>query len=184
MGVRLRLRSALVLGAACMAFSTASSAGTDAHRRAGDTLRYAMPAGVAVYELWQGDREGLWQFGKAWGATLVATEVLKRSTHVERPDHTNDMSFPSGHASDAFAAATFMHRRHGIEQAWPWYAAATYVGWTRVQADRHRWGDILGSAAVAGAASWWLATPANDRKLSVLPTIAPGLIAVQLHASW
>jgi len=143
-----------------------------------------MPAAVVAYELWRGDDEGLWQFGKSWAVTLGATEVLKRTTHVERPDGSDDMSFPSGHASNAFAAATYMHRRHGIAQAWPWYVAATYVGWTRVQADRHRWADIVGSAAVAGLSSWWLVTPEREKGVVVTPLILPGLVSLQVSARW
>lgn len=159
-------------------------AGVDEHRRAGDVLRFALPAGVVAYELSRGDTEGTWQFGKSWAVTLIATEALKRTTHVERPDRSNDESFPSGHASHAFAAATYMHRRHGIEEAWPWYVAATYVGWTRVHAGRHRWGDVVGSALLAGASSWWLVKPAGNRLVSVVPVVGPDSIAVQLHARW
>jgi len=167
-----------------MLSSTAAIADVDNHRRAGDVLRFAMPVGVAAYKIWRGDKEGAWQFGKSWAVTLGATEVLKRTTHVQRPDRTNDESFPSGHASHAFAAATYMHRRHGIEEAWPWYVAATYVGWTRVHANRHRWGDVAGSAVLAGASSWWLVEPTGNRAVSVIPTIAPGHVAVQVHARW
>jgi membrane-associated phospholipid phosphatase len=169
---------------ACLAFAATSAAADDQNRRAGDVLRFAMPAGVLTYELWRGDHEGLWQFGKSWIVTVGGTEVLKRSTHVERPDRSDDLSFPSGHASHAFAAATYMPRRHGIEQAWPWYVAATYVGWTRVQAHRHRWVDIAGSAALAGASSWWLVSPAREQGVSWVPIVAPGMIAVEVRASW
>lgn len=167
-----------------LAMAPGPAAADDPHRRAGDVLRYALPAGAAALELWRGDAAGAWQLGQSWAVTIVATEALKRSTHVQRPDGSDDLSFPSRHASDAFAAAAYMHRRHGFDQAWPWYAAATYVGWTRVQANRHRWVDIAGSAALAGAASWWLVSPAGDRGVSVMPLVAPGRVDVVLHASW
>jgi len=173
-----------LLGSSLVFGTMASSAESDAHSRAGDVLRVAMPAGVVVYELWRGDDEGLWQFGKSWAATLAATEILKRTTHVERPDGSDDLSFPSGHASNAFVAATYMHRRHGFDQAWPLYLAATYVGWTRVQADRHRWVDIAGSAALAGAFSWWLVTPAREQAVIVVPSLLPGLVSLEVHARW
>ena len=176
------LRSGLAF--AMLGHTAAAFADVDDHRRAGDVLRFAMPAGVAGYELWRGDKEGVWQFGRSWAVTLGATEALKRITQAERPDRSNNESFPSGHASHAFAAATYMHRRHGIEEAWPWYVAATYVGWTRVHANRHRWGDVAGSAALAGASTWWLVAPAGDQAISVIPTIAPGLVGVQVHARW
>lgn len=178
------LRSSLLLAVVSMSIDPASAGEGDGHRRAGDVLRIAMPAGVVAYELWRGDDQGLWQFGKSLALTLGTAEVLRRATNVERPDHSNNDSFPSGHAANAFAAATYVHRRHGIDQAWPWYVAATYVGWTRVHADRHRWVDVAGSAALAAASTWWLVEPADDKRLSVVPIIAPGLIAVELNMRW
>lgn len=166
-----------------LALASGAAAGDEA-RRAGDALRYAMPAGVVVHALWRDDDEGLWQFGKAWAATTVATEALKRSTHVQRPDGSDDLSFPSRHASDAFAAASYMHRRHGIDRAWPWYVAAAGVGWTRVQARRHRWEDIAGSAVLASASSWWLVSRADGLQVSVVPVLGPGQFAVAAHARW
>ena len=134
-------------------------AGNDAERRAGDVLSYALPVATLGTELWRGDRQGAWQFAESFVVTVTATELLQRTTGVERPDHSNDRSFPSGHAARAFAAATYVHRRHGLESAWPLYALATYVGYTRVQSGRHRWADVAGAAGVAAASSWWLVRP-------------------------
>lgn len=158
-------------------------AGVD-HERAGNVLENALPAGAAALELWRGDRDGALQLGGVFVVTLLATRVLKSEVHVRRPDGSSNDSFPSGHAARAFSAATYMHRRHGWAEAWPWYTAAGYVGWTRVHADRHRWGDVAGSLAIAGAASWWLAEPLADKGVTVLPVIAPGHASLTLQARW
>ncbi len=176
--------SSLAPLSACLACAATSALASDDQRRIGDLLRFAMPAAVATQELWRDDHEGLGQFGRSWILTLGATEVLKRWTRIERPDRSDDMSFPSGHASQAFAAATYMHRRYGFGEAWPWYGAATYVGWTRVRAGRHRWVDVAGSAALAGASSRWLVSPAGAEGVSVVPVLAPGLIALEVRATW
>jgi hypothetical protein len=63
MRVARTLRSSLLSVAVGTVFTAASAADVDDHRRAGDALRFAMPAGVVAYELWRGDAEGLWQFG-------------------------------------------------------------------------------------------------------------------------
>jgi membrane-associated phospholipid phosphatase len=128
-------------------------------RRLGDVLSYALPAAALGGELLRGDGAGAGQFARSFVVTLAATEALKRTTGVERPDHSDDLSFPSGHAARAFAAATFVHRRHGFANAVPLYAVATFVGYTRVQANRHRWADVLGAAVVAALSSRFLVEP-------------------------
>ncbi|HEU5296015.1 MAG TPA: phosphatase PAP2 family protein [Burkholderiaceae bacterium] len=142
--------------AACTGGAIADS---DAERQAGDVLATAMPLGTLGVELWRGETTGAKQFALSFVVTVSATEVLKRTTHVERPDGTNDQSFPSGHAARAFSSATYVHRRYGFGDAWPLYALATYVGYTRVVSDRHRWADVAGAAGVAALSSWWLVDP-------------------------
>lgn len=155
MGVQLQKPLLALLAA----LGSLASGAAGASEQAGDVLSYALPAGTLAVELWRGEKAGALQFAESFVVTMAATEILKRTTHVERPDHSNDQSFPSGHASRAFPAATYVHRRYGFADAWPLYALSTYVGYTRVQADRHRWTDVAGSAAVAAASSWWLVQP-------------------------
>jgi membrane-associated phospholipid phosphatase len=155
MGVQLKKPLLAMLAA----IGPLASGAADATEQAGDVLSYALPAGTLAIELWRGEKTGALQFVESFAVTMTATEILKRTTHVERPDHSNDESFPSGHASRAFAAATYVHRRYGFADAWPLYVLSTYVGYTRVQANRHRWTDVVGSTAVAAASSWWLVEP-------------------------
>lgn len=182
---RRRLRQRAV--AATVAGLTASAACTahaDAQIRAGNVLAVLMPAATLGVELWNGDAPGARQFATSFTVSMAATAVLKRSTHVERPDHSDDRSFPSGHATLAFASATYVHRRHGLESAWPLYLAATYVGYTRVDADKHRWRDVAGSAALSAVSSWWLVDPKPASSLSVVPAFEPGYVGVQVRAAW
>lgn len=178
---RLRRSDALVVPCV-LAFALPSHADTE--REIGDVLSYAMPAAVLGYELYQGDREGALQFATSFTATTLVTEVLKRTTKVERPDRTNDLSFPSGHAARAFAAASYIHRRHGWEYALPAYALATYVGHTRVQAKRHRWGDVAGAAAVSTIATWWLVEPKREKKVAITPLYDGDFVGVGIAASF
>lgn len=175
------IRRAATVLALCAA---TSSSWADGNKRAGDVLSWAMPAGVAAYELVQGEREGALQFGKAFAVTLGAAAVLKHTVHEERPDHSDNDAFPSGHAARAFSAATYVHRRYGVESALPMYLAATYVGWTRVHADQHRWGDVLGGAALSAAATWWLVDPKDNARVTVLPLIGPRAAGVEVSARW
>jgi membrane-associated phospholipid phosphatase len=176
--------TSLRCAAALLGLCAATSSFADGNKRAGEVLSWALPVGAAAYTLYDGDREGTLQFGKAFVVTMAGTEVLKRTTHEERPDHSDDDAFPSGHAARAFSAATFVHRRYGVEAALPMYAAATYVGWTRVHADQHRWRDVVGSAALSAAATWWLVDPRQDRRVSVLPLVGPRSLGVEVAARW
>ncbi|RPH60002.1 MAG: phosphatase PAP2 family protein, partial [Burkholderiales bacterium] len=164
---------------AAIALSSPESALAQTGRRAGDFLSYAMPAATLGVELARGEREGAWQFVTAFSATLVAAEGSKHVLKEWRPDGGDRYSFPSGHAARAFSAATYVHRRHGFEYAVPLYAAATYVGHTRVQAVRHRWGDVIGSAALSAAATWWLVDPKRaPPAVTIVPVIERRFVGV------
>jgi membrane-associated phospholipid phosphatase len=172
----------MCLAAAAVLFCS-NAACADGQRRAGDVLRFALPASTLGVELARGEVEGAREYAAALAVSLAAGEVLKRTTHVERPDHTNDQSFPSGHAVWAFSAATYVHRRHGFESAWPLYLAASYVGYTRVQANRHRWIDVAGGAVIAGLASCWMVKPKGDSSVG-LPSAQGRGIHVAVALGW
>lgn len=88
--------------------------------------------------------------------------VLKKAIKEERPDHSDNKSFPSGHASMAFAAARSIDKEFRRESIWipiAGYAAATAIGVERVVSDRHHWYDAVAGAGIGfGAAelTWWL----------------------------
>ena len=77
-------------------------------------------------------------------------------THVRRPDSTAHDSFPSGHATAAFAVATMESEFHPRE-APLWYAGAAAIADSRVVLHRHRWSDVVAGAALGfGTAKWEL----------------------------
>lgn len=100
------------------------------------------------------------------GASVVvaygAKTVLKAVVKEERPDHSDNKSFPSGHAAMAFAAARSIDKEFRCESIWipiAGYAAATAVGVERVVNDRHHWYDVVAGAGLGfGAAelTWWV----------------------------
>ena len=114
-----------------------------------------------------------WEGGHNWprfivntGASVVvafgAKTALKAMIKEERPDHSDNKSFPSGHAAIAFAAARSIDKEFRKDCIWipiAGYAVATAVGVERVVNDRHHWYDVVAGAAVGyGAAelTWWL----------------------------
>ena len=94
----------------------------------------------------------------AYGAKTALKEMIKE----ERPDHSDNKSFPSGHATMAFAAARSLDKEFRKDCIWipiAGYAAATAIGIERVASDRHHWYDVAAGAALGyGAAelTWWL----------------------------
>lgn len=105
------------------------------------------------------------------GVGYVAKTVLKKMVKEERPDHSDNQSFPSGHAAIAFAAARSIDKEFRKESIWipiAGYAAATAVGVQRVASDRHHWYDVVAGAGLGlGSAelTWWLSDKVfkNDR---------------------
>lgn len=145
----------------------------------GDVLGVALPATAYALTFRHDDREGRKQFYESFGATVGATWLLKNTVHKERPDGSNDQSFPSGHSAAAFQAASFIHRRYGIP-AWPGYVLATYTAWSRVEANKHDTADVLAGAAL-GIGSTFLFVDRHDVKLSAGPE--PGGVAIAITVS-
>lgn len=98
----------------------------------------------AVQGDWQGDAQA--------AASLVATGGLtyglKELIPERRPDGSDRKSFPSGHASIAFAAAGTLENRYGWQAGLPAFVLASFVGVARVEARRHHWYDALAGAAL------------------------------------
>lgn len=95
------------------------------------------------------------------GVAYIGKTALKTIVKEERPDHSDNKSFPSGHASMAFAVARSIDKEFRKDNIWipiAGYAAATAVGIERVASDRHHWYDVAAGAALGfGAAelTWW-----------------------------
>lgn len=105
------------------------------------------------------------------GVAYIGKTALKAVVNEERPDHSDHKSFPSGHASMAFAAARSLDKEFRKDCIWipiAGYAAATAIGVERVVNDHHHWYDVVAGAALGfGAAelTWWLSDKVfkNDR---------------------
>ncbi len=81
----------------------------------------------------------------------VYTFALKSATHRERPDGSNHRSFPSGHASAAFAWATVLGRHYGLEVEIPAYAVASLIAGSRLAHRAHYLSDIVAGATLGHA---------------------------------
>jgi membrane-associated phospholipid phosphatase len=76
---------------------------------------------------------------------------VKKITGETRPDGSDNLSFPSGHTANAFAAAEFLRQEY--KDVSPLYGIAGYVaaavtGYLRVSNNKHWAGDVVAGAGV------------------------------------
>ena len=149
----------VLLGAAGAAPAQASgieSAGTD--------IAIALPifaAGVAYGH--DQDWTGVAQLGVVTLTTVGTAYGLNHLTHETRPDGSDDHSLPSDTAALAFAPAQFLWDRYGWQWGLPAYAAAAFVGYSRVDAKKHHWYDVAASAGLAWGFSRVFTTEYHER---------------------
>lgn len=83
----------------------------------------------------------------------VVVQGLKFSVRRNRPDMSNNKSFPSGHSSSAFATAAVLHRYYGWKVGVPAYALGSYVSLARMAWNRHHATDVVMGAGFGIAAA-------------------------------
>ncbi|RLJ32609.1 PAP2 superfamily protein [Chryseobacterium sp. 7] len=90
------------------------------------------------------------------------TMPLKYLVKEERPDGSNTLSFPSGHAATAFSSAQFMFREYKDTNFWlsiSGYPFAVFTGVYRMLNDKHWLGDVVAGAGfgiLSTELAYWL----------------------------
>ena len=147
----------------------------------GDVLQILIPSIAYGTTLYLNDDEGETQMYQSFFTTFGITQALKYSVNRERPNG-GDHSFPSGHTSAAFQGASFIHARYGWKYAIPAYIGASFVGYSRVYANKHFTSDVLAGAAIGTLSSFYFATPYKG--VNIQPTANNGEYGLQVSASW
>jgi len=112
----------------------------------GDFAQIFLPGLGLSMALYQGDDEGVQQWWKSTGSTVLATQVLKQafaSSSIGTRPNGGTRSFPSGHTAGACSGAAFLNTRYGWEYGVPSYILAAFVGYTRVDESQHHWRDVI-----------------------------------------
>ena len=78
------------------------------------------------------------------GYTTLLKEVVQR----ERPNGDDQLSFPSGHASNAFTLAAVAERHYGWKMGLPAYTLASLVAVSRLQRNKHYLSDVMAGATL------------------------------------
>ncbi|MEK7774360.1 MAG: phosphatase PAP2 family protein [Candidatus Zixiibacteriota bacterium] len=108
---------------------------------------------------------------------------LKLATDRTRPDSSR-YSFPSGHATMAFTTAGIVVERYGL---WPGIAAeiaATYVGLSRLQENKHYITDVVAGAVLGSYVAYEVSHRrklANSITVSVAPMNSGAGVELAIH---
>jgi membrane-associated phospholipid phosphatase len=138
---------ALLLG--LLACGSALSETNQGLANIGTGVAIVLPVAAAGISYWKNDWQGIGQLALTTGATVGTALLLKQFVKEERPDYSDDRSFPSDTAALAFAPASYLWDRYGWEYGAPAYGAAIFSGYTRVASDEHHWWDVAASAGIA-----------------------------------
>jgi len=74
-------------------------------------------------------------------------QLTKVTVQRERPDGSDHMSFPSGHAASMFASASILQTYYGWKVGAPAYALGSYVALARMAYNKHHATDVVMGAA-------------------------------------
>jgi len=133
----------------------------------------------AVRADWQGAGQAALSIGLAGGIATLGKAVV----HEQRPDNSDNNSFPSGHTAVAFASATTLYRRYGWQYGIPAYAVATLTGSARVAARKHHWYDAVAGAAIGGGSGWFFTDKFNN-EVQLVPWVGSNGGGVLVRVAW
>ena len=150
--------------------------------KAGDAFVLVLPAAAFSTAFFHDDWTGGVEYAKSLATTLAVTVVLKEPVTKTRPNG-DPQSFPSGHSATAFSAATFMQNRYGWHYGVPAYATAVFVGWSRVDSDKHYWEDVAAGATIGALSSYYFTTRFGEKTHASME-LMPGEFVAHVSVNW
>jgi membrane-associated phospholipid phosphatase len=153
---------------ACTLAATPAAASDHGWSTASDIGRDALVVAALGVPAVQGDWTGDLQAGGSIVLAGAGAYGLKHIFPEERPDQSDRRSFPSGHAAVSFAAAATLENRYGWKAGIPAFIVASFVGVSRVEAQKHHWYDAV-AGAVIGTGSGFLLTTKRTAGVRLVP---------------
>jgi len=101
----------------------------------------------------------------------IFTESLKFGVNRARPTGSA-YSFPSGHSSASFTTAAILETHFGWGVGAAAYAAAGFIGWTRLRDDQHWFSDVVFGSAI-GILAGHTVTWGHHGPVAVVPARTP-----------
>jgi len=117
--------------------------------------------------------------GGVWSASTV-TALMKESINRQRPDESDNYSFPSGHSTRAFAYNGMSSRNLDAMELPDWgrvslkilfTTLAAGTAWARVEGEKHYPSDVLAGAAVGNFMSLFMHDAFLGRREKVSVTV-------------
>ena len=84
----------------------------------------------------------------AFAANIMSTYAIKSLAQRQRPDGSNNYSFPSGHTSNSFLAAELINQIEGMPLSIPFYLLSINTALSRINDKKHFLSDVVFGAAI------------------------------------
>ena len=124
----------------------------------GQLVPNALYIGAMSISGYNGDPEGYRRaigMFKASAYSSSLTTVMKYTIRSHRPNNRNvKNSFPSGHATTAFAFSGYVMAEHQYYLGIPALILASFVGYSRINDNRHWIQDITAGATIGWVYGW------------------------------
>jgi len=157
-----RISASSIVCASLLAGTPATAASTSKDQglqNVGQGVAIALPLVAGGISLYKDDWNGAGKLLIVTGATVGTSYLLSHFVREDRPycepapgcDHH---SFPSNTSALAFAPAQYLWNRYGWEYGVPAYAAASFVGATRVISGEHHVWDVAASGVISWTYNW------------------------------
>lgn len=111
----------------------------------------------------------------------IITQGLKYSVREERPDHSDNYGFPSGHTSTTAVMATIIDQKFGHKWGIPAYAVMAVVAGSRLAQNKHKLSQDIFGAGLGIAEGLAVSRTYTDTKIAIAKKILNGQIRVRGH---
>jgi membrane-associated phospholipid phosphatase len=116
---------------------------------------------------------------RAQALNAVLTRGMKFVAARRRPSGGRE-SLPSGHTSASFASAAVLDSHFGPKVGIPAYAAAGFIGWTRVRDNAHWLTDVIVGGAIGTVVGRTVTRGHRNLSWAVVPSVSRDEVAIHV----